>query len=123
MGDVAVRLNRSAYEYAQNLVKAGRAVLDDRDDWSEHQPSAEEENRFIEEHGWGEYARWHLGVDDEKREETKARYEFPYGDFQDVHRCAVLSAESRAAQYDHTDIASAAAHLHGMLEEARVAHG
>jgi hypothetical protein len=25
-------------------------------------------------------------------------YEFPYGDFQKVHRCGILSAESRAAQ-------------------------
>jgi hypothetical protein len=120
---VAVKLNRSAYEYAQNLVKAGKAVLDNRDDWSEHQPSADDENKFIEEHGWDEYARWHLGVDDQQPEETKARYEFPYGDFEDIHRCAVLSAESRAGQYDHDDIEKAAAHLHGMLEGARVAHG
>jgi hypothetical protein len=33
-------------------------VFDERDDWSEHQPSAEDENRFIEEHGWREYAKW-----------------------------------------------------------------
>jgi hypothetical protein len=111
-----VRLNRSAYENAQALVKEGKVALDDRDDWSEHQPSAEQENRFIEEHGWREYAKWHLGVDDEHGEETKGRYKFPYGDFERVHRCAVLAAESRAAQYDYEDIARAVAHLHGMLE-------
>jgi hypothetical protein len=38
--------------------------------------------------------------------------------FKDVHRCAVLSAESRAGQYKYFDIESAAAHLHGMLEAA-----
>jgi hypothetical protein len=32
------------------------------------------------------------------------------------HRCAVLSAESRAGQYDDTEIELAVAHLHGMLE-------
>ncbi|MEA2494618.1 MAG: hypothetical protein QOJ29_2529, partial [Thermoleophilaceae bacterium] len=47
---------------------------------------------------------------------TKRRYKYPYGDFEDVHRCAVLAAESRAGQYDHGDVKSAAAHLHGMLE-------
>jgi hypothetical protein len=113
---VAVKLNRSAYEHAQALVKEGKVALDDRDDWSEHQPSAEQENRFIEEHGWREYGKWHLGVDDEHAEETKGRYKFPYGDFERVHRCAVLAAESRAAQYDYEDIARAVAHLHGMLE-------
>jgi hypothetical protein len=113
---VAVRLNRSALEHAQALVKQGEVVLDDRDDWSEHQPSAEQENRFIDAHGWSEYSKWHLGVDDEHGVETKGRYKFPYGDFARVHRCGVLAAESRAAQYDYEDIARAVAHLHGMLE-------
>jgi hypothetical protein len=30
------------------LIKNGCYVLDCRDDWSEHQPSSEVENRFIE---------------------------------------------------------------------------
>ena len=45
------------------------------------------------------------------------RYKFPYGDFNNVHRCAVLAAEARAGRYKHADIELAAAHLHGMLEE------
>jgi hypothetical protein len=57
------------------------------------------------------------GIDDEKDKNTKARYKFPYGDFKKVLRCGVLTAESRAAQYKYQDIESAAAHLHGMLEE------
>jgi hypothetical protein len=113
---MAVKLNRSGYDHAKGLVKDGKVVLDERDDWSEHQPSAEEENEYIEAHGYREYGRWHLGIDDEQKEDTKGRYKFPYGDFENVHRCAVLSAESRAGQYDHGDIEGAAAHLHGMLE-------
>jgi hypothetical protein len=65
------------------------------------------------------YARWHLGVDDAHGPQTKSRYKFPYGDFENVHRCAVVSAESRAGQYDHDDIKLAAAHLHGMLDALR----
>jgi hypothetical protein len=113
---MAVKLYRTAYEHAQALIKEGKAVYDERDDWSEHQPSAAEENEFIEKHGWTEYAKWHLGVDDEQDVEKKARYKFPYGDFKKVHRCGLLAAESRAAQYDYDDIAKAVAHLHGMLE-------
>jgi hypothetical protein len=37
-------------------------VIDQRDDWSEHQPSTKAENEFIEAHGWEEYANWHLGL-------------------------------------------------------------
>jgi hypothetical protein len=113
---MAVKLSSTSYEYAQELIKEGRVVIDERDDWSEHQPSAAEENRFIEEHGWSQYGKWHLGIDDEAPEETTAHYKFPYGDFENVHRCGVLAAESRAGQRKYADIEAAAAHLHGMLE-------
>jgi hypothetical protein len=113
---MSVKLSRRAYDHAQQLIKEGRAVHDDRDAWSEHQPSTQAENEFIREHGYGEYGLWHLGIDDEKSPETKARYKFPYGDFEAVHRCAVLSAESRAGQRKYADIEAACAHLHGMLE-------
>src|SRR4051812_9845789 len=113
---MAVRLNRNAKEDAQRLIKEGRGVLDDRDDWSEQQPSAQDENRYLEEHGFPEYGKWFLGVDDDPPRDTKSHYKFPYGDFESVHRCGVLAAESRAGQYKHDDVRSAAAHLHGMLE-------
>lgn len=113
---MAIKLNGTGYDHARRLVEDGRLVLDERDDWSEHQPTAAQENAFIEEHGYGEYSKWHLGVDDEQSQDTKARYKFPYGDFKDVHRCGVLAAESRAGQRGYDDIESAAAHLHGMLE-------
>jgi hypothetical protein len=115
-GSMAVRLNERAYAHARRLVVEERVVLDDRDEWSEHRPSAEQENRYIDEHGFAEYGRWYLGVDDEAKEDTKSHYKFPYGDFEKVHRCGVLAAESRAGQRKYTDIELAAAHLHGMLE-------
>jgi len=115
---MTVKLHRAGFDHAKELIEAGRFVLDERDDWSEHQPSTVAENRFIEEQGWTAYGRWHLGVDAEKDRETKGRYKFPYGDFERVHRCGVLSAESRAGQYKHIDIEQGAAHLHGMLEAA-----
>ena len=118
-----VTLNERAYDHAKELIGDGKAVVDERDDWSEHQPSSQQENDFIRDHGWGEYARWYLGINEEADDETKERYEFPYGDFERVHRCGVLSAESRAAQYKHTDIETAAAHLHGMLDAIRQAAG
>jgi hypothetical protein len=116
---MAVKLNERGYEHAKKLVESGKFVHDERDSWSEHQPSAQEENELIREHGFGEYGRWHLGIDDAENEDTKGRYKFPYGDFENVHRCGVLAAESRAGQYKYHDIENAAAHLHGMIEAAR----
>ena len=118
---MAVKLSQSGYRHAQALVRRGAFVVDDRDAWSEHQPSTQEENEFIRAHGLGEYGKWHLGVDDEKDAQTKQHYKFPYGDFKKVHRCGVLSAESRAGQYKHFDIERAAAHLHGMIDAAKPA--
>jgi hypothetical protein len=113
---MAVRLNETAFDHAKALIRDGKYVADERDAWSEHEPSAEQENRYIEEHGYAAYARWYLGVDDEENEDTKAHYKFPYGDFEKVHRCGVLSAESRAGQRKYYDIELATAHLHGMLD-------
>ena len=115
---MAVKLNRGAFEYAGGLVRDGKVVVDERDDWSEHQPPAHQENEFIRDHGMREYGKWHLGIDDSEDEDTKEHYKFPYGDFTKVHRCGLLAAESRAGQYKYHDIENAAAHLHGMIEQA-----
>lgn len=115
---MAVKLNERAFEHAKNLIEQGMFVFDEKDMWSEHQPSAQEENEYIREHGFGEYAKWFLGIDTEEDEDNKRRYKFPYGDFEKVHRCGVLAAESRAGQYKYDDIEDAAAHLHGMIDGA-----
>jgi hypothetical protein len=114
---MTTKLNERSYEFAQAKVKDGRVVVDERDDWSEHQPSTRAENEFIEAHGWDEYANWHLGVDDEASEHTKAKYKYPYGDFERVHRCGLLSAEVRAGRNKHRDIEDATVRLRDMIDE------
>jgi hypothetical protein len=116
---MAVVLNKLAFEQAKRVIKKRSYIFDEKDMWSEHQPSAQEENKYIEEHGIDEYAKWHLGVDTDEKEDTKGRYKFPYSDFAKVHRCGVLAAETRAGQYKYNDIEQAAAHLHGMIDALR----
>ena len=113
---MSVKLNKPAYEQARRLVRDGDVVRDERDAWSEDAPSADAENRFIDSEGWTEYSHWHLGIDTEATEETKGRFEFPYGDFGRIHRCAVLAMESRAAQYGHDDIAEASKKLLELID-------
>src|SRR5690349_1751106 len=114
---MAVKLNQTGLRHARSLVRDGKVVRDERDAWSEDAPSAEDENDFIEKHGWGEYSKWHLGVDDDMDRDTKGHYSFPYGDFAEVHRCAVISAESRAGQFDHDDIRDDAKKLLELIDE------
>jgi hypothetical protein len=116
---MTVKLNARAFGHAQDLIVTGAYVIDDRDAWSEHQPTAQQENDFIRQHGIGEYSRWYLGIDGQEDEDNKGRYKFPYGDFTKVHRCGLLAAESRAGQRKYYDIELAVAHLHGMLEALR----
>ena len=116
---MSVTLNKRAFDHARSLIRADKYVLDDRGVWSEHQPSAQQENEFIQQHVYAEHAKWHLGIDDEEDENNKGRYKFPYGDFEKVHRCGLLAAEPSAGQRKYYDIELAVAHLHGMLEALR----
>jgi hypothetical protein len=101
---MSVMLHQSGYDYAQKLIQNRRCVLDQRSDWTDHKPARSAENKFIVAHGFAEFGKWHLGEDDEEAEGSKRRYKFPYGDFKNVHRCAVLAAEARAERYRHTAI-------------------
>jgi hypothetical protein len=118
---VTVKLNRTAVTQAERLIDNGKAVWDERDAWREHQPSSRQENAFIKKYGFTEYGRWHLGIEDSEAADTKEHYKFPYGDFENVHRCGLLAAESRAGQYKYTAIEGAAARLLGMLDKVKPA--
>lgn len=110
---MVIELNEPALRSARALVRDGKVVKDERDDWSEAAPTPDEENAFIEREGWTEYSHWHMGIDKGADRETKQAYSFPFGDFRKVHRSGVISGESRAGQHDHTEIAEA---LKGLLE-------
>jgi len=108
---VSVKLNERAYEHAKRLIEEGKFTDDERDAWSDHHPSTQTENEFIEKNGFSEYGRWFLAVNDEYREESRRHYEFPYGDFENVHRCGILSAQSRAGQDKYLDVENAVTDL------------
>ncbi len=101
-----VQLNPAARDHARDLIDADQYVKDS--DWSEAQPSAEDENDFLDRHGWDEYAQWHLAVDTDENEQTKGRYKFPVGDFRRVHRSGLVAAKQRAAEWDYADVEDAA---------------
>src|SRR5437868_13459662 len=78
-GAEEVKLNEGALSFGKELIEQGRFVSDRRYAWGEQQSSAGEENEFIRQHGFAEYAKWHLGIDDRHAENSKARYKFPFG--------------------------------------------
>jgi hypothetical protein len=110
-----LRLNEDGFAFAVQLIKQGHFIADGKGAWSEDRPSTELENQFIRQHGFDEYAKWHLGIDERYAENTKRRYKFPYGDFKNVHRCGMLAVQTRARQYNYTEIENAAAQLLEMI--------
>ncbi len=108
-------VNARAVARARSLIKARQYVLDS--DWGDVQPSADDENAFVESHSWDEYADWHLGLTEGATEETKARYGFVYGDFRRVHRTGLIACQYRAAEWRHKDVEVAAHELLQLLDE------
>ena len=104
-----IQVNRAGVEHARSLISRNQYVKDS--DWSESQPSTDDENETLGRKGWGEYAEWFLAEDTDENEETKARYKFPYGDFRRVHRSGLVAATQRAAEWDYDDVERAAARL------------
>lgn len=115
---MAIELNQPAVRHARALIREGKVVKGERDEWSEAAPTADEENSFIEKEGWTEFAHWHLGVDRTADRETKQAWSFPIGDFRKVHRSGVIAAESRAAQFDHIEIRDACKALLDLIDDA-----
>lgn len=115
----SVKLNENAFAFAKELITQGRTVVDKKNSWRDHCPMAEEENEFIRLYGFAEYGKWHLGIDETHAEDTKARYKFPFGDFKNIHRSALLAVRSRAHQYGYSDVENAAIQLLEMIDLKR----
>jgi hypothetical protein len=114
---MTVKLNERAYEYAKQLIEEGKFIDDEREAWSDHHPSTQIEEEFIEKKGLFEYGKWFLGVNAEYREDRKRHYELPHGDFKNVHRCGILAAQDRSGQNKYYDIEEAAADLLAVIEK------
>lgn len=110
-------VNVSAVARARRLIDARQYVLDSV--WGEAQPSAEDENAFLDSHSWHDYADWHLGLTDGATDNTKARYGFVYGDFRRVHRMGLVACQYRAEEWRHKEVELAAHSLLQHLDSIR----
>ena len=108
-------VNKAAVTFVRGLIDKKQYVLDS--DWGEVQPSAADENAFLESHSWEEYSEWHLGLTAGASDDTKARYAFVYGDFRRVHRSGLIACVYRAAEWRHKDVERAAYDLLQYLDD------
>ena len=110
-------VNGAAVKRARELIENRQYVV--RSDWAASQPSADDENAFLEEHGWEGYAEWFLGLTDGANDETKSRFAFVFGDFRRVHRTGLIACVYRASEWDHKDVELAAHDLLQRLDAKR----
>jgi hypothetical protein len=104
-------VNESGVAHARHLIDARQYVLDSS--WGDVQPSAADQNTYLESHSWEEYAAWHLGLTEGPGDDTKARYAFVYGDFRRLHRTGLIACRYRAAEWRHKEVELAA---HDLLQ-------
>jgi len=105
------KLNDAAVEFARELIDARRYVLDS--DWGDVQPKADDQNAYLDNHTWDDYAKWHLGLTEGANDETKARYAFVFGDFRRLHRTGLIACVYRASEWRHKEVELAA---HDLLQ-------
>lgn len=110
-------VNPVRVEHARQLIDARQYVVDS--EWGDVQPSADDENEYLDRHDWADYSGWHLGLTEGPGDETKARYAFVYGDFRRVHRMGLVACRFRAAQWEHKAVELAAHDLLQHLDESR----
>lgn len=110
-------VNQDAVEHARRLIDRGD--YDDTTEWSDAAPSADEANQEIDKGSYEEFARWHLAINPDASEGTKARVAFPYGDFKKVNRAALIHAKQRASQNGHGQIEAVADELLQHLDTKR----
>ena len=110
-------VNKAAVAHARKLIDARQYVLESS--WGDVQPSAADENAFLETYSWDEYGRWYLGLTEGANDETKARYGFVYGDLRRVHRMGLVACQYRAAEWSHKAIELAAHDLLQHLDSTR----
>jgi hypothetical protein len=107
-------VNDQAVAHARHLIRARQYVLSS--EWGDVQPTARDQNAFLESHSWDEYAKWHLGLTEGAADGTKARYAFVYGDFRRVHRSGLIACHYRAAEWRHKEVELAAHDLLQLLD-------
>ena len=110
-------VNEQAVARARRLIETRQFVLDSV--WGDVQPTADDENTYLESHSWYEFAEWHLGLTDGANDHTKARYAFVYGDFRRLHRTGLIACMYRAAEWRHKDVELAAHELLQQLDRTR----
>jgi phage I-like protein len=111
---MSVILHKAGLTHARSLIQNGS--IDKDSSWSF---SAEDGNKMLGADGndWKNYASFHLGENIGAAEETKARYNYPFGKDGKVYRSGLTAIRQRAGQQNEQDIFDAAGILIEIIDK------
>lgn len=119
---MAIKLNEKAIAHAEELIKAHEFEYN-HVPWSESSPTTNDTVRYLNTHDLEEYGEWFLGIDtDNAKMESKERYLYPLGDFNEVQRSALNFAAENAQKKNHAEVAQAAKRLLDLIEKKHKTH-
>jgi len=109
-----VKLNAAGSSKAKSLIAAGKVKKPSG--WEA--PSADDQNKYIEDNGMAAYGKWFLGIREGADEDSKGAYAYPYtSDFKNVDRTGLAAIRQRAGQQKEQDVFDAAGKLIDRIDE------
>lgn len=113
-----VTLNKKAFDFAKEMIKAGKfSDKRGRADADHAKPTDALEEEFLKTHSWEDFGHWYLGAHQDRPQNNRDRYEFPIGDFQEIHRSDLLEVQKKAHSLNYDDIANGAKELVEIMDK------
>lgn len=113
-----VTLNKKAMEFAKEMIHQGKfSDKRGRADAAHAKPTSIIEEEFLKTNTWENFGHWYLGVHNDRPQNNRARYEFPIGDFQEIHRSDLLEVQKKAHSLNYGDIANGAQELVDLIDK------
>jgi hypothetical protein len=97
-----MQINRAAVDFARQQVYEGNYRISSN--WREARPSVARADSFLQAHGPEQYRQWHLAIDSSSGAD---QYVLPTGDFEDVHRSALMLAKDQAVRSGNAELEAA----------------
>lgn len=112
---MAIQLNKQAFDNAAKIIK-NKLEVEHQTDWQEARPTPNDEVRYLDTHSLEEYGLWFLGINTQADPKSKSKFVYPYGDFNVLHKSALLASKKEAEKNKDHEIVKAIDQLLAMIK-------
>ncbi len=108
--NMPIKFHNAGFEHAEEMIRRGE-FEHISNNWSEVKPTVDDELNYIDSHTLDEYGLWYLGIDTNVTSGNRAKFVYPFGDFNLVQESALIETEDLAKKNHDNEIATAARKL------------